>query len=100
MNASGNILWGFPGVFVILFVYIFGTLILIISIIGDPSGLQILKKAVLAMAPFRIGTQPGERAGGCLYYYWHPFCAVHIKIEVFALFLVEMDIKNILHHED
>lgn len=61
MNAIGNILWFFLGGFLIALFYLFGSLILFISIIGIPFGLQTLKLAGFALAPF--GNQVTTKAG-------------------------------------
>ena len=67
MNAIGNLLWIIFGGFIIFLMYLFGSLILFITIIGIPFGVQTMKLALLSLMPFGKDVRPGERAGGCLY---------------------------------
>ena len=67
MNAIGNLLWIIFGGFIIFLLYLFGSLILCITIIGIPFGLQTLKLAFLSLMPFGKEVRQTERAGGCLY---------------------------------
>ena len=52
MSTIGNILWFFLGGFLISLIYLFGSFILIITIVGIPFGIQTLKLAGFALAPF------------------------------------------------
>jgi uncharacterized membrane protein YccF (DUF307 family) len=53
MSVIGNILWIFLGGGILLFVeYLFGGIILCITIIGIPFGVQCIKLSVLALLPF------------------------------------------------
>ena len=53
MSLLGNILWIFLGGGIVLFVlYLFGGIILCITIIGIPFGIQCIKLAGLALFPF------------------------------------------------
>ncbi|MEQ9300744.1 MAG: YccF domain-containing protein [Cyclobacteriaceae bacterium] len=52
MSSIGNILWFFLGGFLTALFYLFGSFILIITIIGIPFGIQTLKLAGFALAPF------------------------------------------------
>ena len=67
MNALGNIIWIIFGGFIIFLMYLFGSLILFITIVGIPFGVQTMKLALLSLMPFGKDVRPGERAGGCLY---------------------------------
>ena len=67
MNAIGNLLWIIFGGFIIFLMYLFGSLILFITIVGIPFGVQTMKLALLSLMPFGKEVKPGERAGGCLY---------------------------------
>ena len=67
MNAIGNLLWIIFGGFILFLMYLFGSLILFITIVGIPFGVQTMKLAFLSLMPFGKDVQPGERAGGCLY---------------------------------
>ncbi len=71
MNTIGNLLWIVFGGFVIFLLYLFGSLVLFISIIGIPFGIQTLKLAVLSLMPFGKEVRQGERAGGCLYLFFN-----------------------------
>ncbi len=53
MSVVGNVLWIFLGGGFLLFLeYMFGGVILCITIIGIPFGLQCIKLSVLALLPF------------------------------------------------
>jgi len=84
MNAFGNLLWIILGGFIIFLLYLFGSFILIITIVGIPFGIQTLKLAVLSLLPFGKDVIPGERAGGCLYLImniiWLLFAGIEIAI--------------------
>lgn len=67
MNEIGNLLWIIFGGFIIFLMYLFGSLILFITIVGIPFGVQTMKLALLSLMPFGKDVRPGERAGGCLY---------------------------------
>lgn len=67
MNALGNIIWIIFGGWLIFLFYLFGSLILLVTIIGIPFGVQTFKLAFLALLPFGKEVNPGKRAGGCLY---------------------------------
>ena len=67
MNALGNLLWIILGGFIVFLLYLFGSFVLFLTIVGIPFGLQTLKLAVLALFPFGKEVRPGERSGGCLY---------------------------------
>ena len=66
MRILGNILWLlFGGIFIAL-EYLITSLILIISIIGIPFGIQTLKLAGLALWPFGKEIRYIEQTPGCL----------------------------------
>lgn len=67
MSTLGNLLWIILGGFIIFLLYLFGSVVLFITIIGIPFGIQTLKLAVLSLMPFGKEVRPGERSGGCLY---------------------------------
>jgi uncharacterized membrane protein YccF (DUF307 family) len=59
-SLLGNILWFIPGL-ILAFGYFVGGVVLCITIIGIPFGVQAFKFAVLALAPFgRIIVTEGE----------------------------------------
>jgi uncharacterized membrane protein YccF (DUF307 family) len=67
MNALGNLVWLIFGGLIIAIEYFVGSIILMITIIGIPFGLQTLKMASLALWPFGRDTRVQVRASGCLY---------------------------------
>ena len=66
MNLLLNILWIILGGLLVCLEYIVGSVLLMITIIGIPFGLQSLKLALLALCPFgqRVVSPPSD--GGCL----------------------------------
>ncbi len=67
MKFLGNLVWLIFGGIIIAVEYFIGSLILMITIIGIPFGLQTLKMASLAIWPFGRRSMIKERASGCLY---------------------------------
>jgi uncharacterized membrane protein YccF (DUF307 family) len=67
MNLFGNLIWLLFGGLIIAIEYFVGSLILMITIIGIPFGVQTLKMASLSLWPFGRTTQVHQRASGCLY---------------------------------
>ena len=67
MNILGNLIWLIFGGFIIAIEYFIGSIILMITIIGIPFGIQTLKLASLAFWPFGRDTRVQVRASGCLY---------------------------------
>jgi len=66
MNFIGNLIWIiFGGLFAALG-YFFGGIILCITIIGIPFGLQCFKIAGMVLAPFGRKVMNTESASGCL----------------------------------
>jgi uncharacterized membrane protein YccF (DUF307 family) len=59
MNLLLNILWFILGGWLIFLAYLLGALILCITIIGIPFGIQCFKLSILGLAPF--GTEIRER---------------------------------------
>lgn len=55
------------GGFVIAIEYVIGSLVLMITIVGIPFGIQTLKMASLSLWPFGRDSQVHLRASGCLY---------------------------------
>lgn len=66
MNVLGNILWVIFGGFVMAVEYMISGVLMCITIIGIPFGLQVFKLGVFALLPFGKTTvqTPGN---GCLY---------------------------------
>jgi uncharacterized membrane protein YccF (DUF307 family) len=73
MNTLGNILWlVFGGIFIAL-EYLIASILLMVTIIGIPFGMQTLKLASLAFWPFGRDAVAGGRASGCLYTFFNVF---------------------------
>jgi len=66
MSILGNIIWLLFGGIFIAIEYLISSVILFISIIGIPFGLQTLKLASLALWPFGKEVQYKEKTSGCL----------------------------------
>ncbi len=67
MSLLGNLIWLIFGGIVIAIEYFIGSIILMITIVGIPFGIQTLKMAALAIWPFGRDTRVHDRASGCLY---------------------------------
>ena len=67
MRFIGNIVWLVFGGIITAIMYCIGSLVLMITIVGIPFGIQTLKMAGLAIAPFGRTTKVHARASGCLY---------------------------------
>jgi uncharacterized membrane protein YccF (DUF307 family) len=67
MNLLGNLIWLIFGGLIIAIEYFVGSIVLMITIVGIPFGLQTLKMASLSLWPFGRDTIVQERASGCLY---------------------------------
>ncbi|MDR3340527.1 MAG: YccF domain-containing protein [Candidatus Symbiothrix sp.] len=66
MKIVGNIIWlVFGGVFIAV-EYLVSSVLLMITIIGIPFGLQTLKLALLALWPFGSTVTDKGNSGGCL----------------------------------
>lgn len=66
MNIILNFIWFVFGGFLIAFEYLFSSLLLMITIVGIPFGVQTLKLAVAAVFPFGVEVVPNSSSGGCL----------------------------------
>ena len=66
MNVLLNILWIVLGGWLVCLEYLVSSLLLMITIIGIPFGVQTIKLAMLGLCPFgcTIKTEPSN--GGCL----------------------------------
>jgi uncharacterized membrane protein YccF (DUF307 family) len=67
MKILGNLVWLIFGGIIIAIEYFIGSLLLMITIVGIPFGIQTLKMASLAIWPFGRDTRVHLRASGCLY---------------------------------
>ncbi|MDR1356190.1 MAG: YccF domain-containing protein, partial [Tannerellaceae bacterium] len=66
MKLLGNITWLIFGGIIIAVEYLFSSILLIVTIIGIPFGLQTLKLSLLALSPFGSKVTDNGSAGGCL----------------------------------
>ena len=66
MNIVLNLIWFVFGGFLIALEYLFFSLLLMITIVGIPFGVQTLKLAVVAAFPFGVEVVPNSSSGGCL----------------------------------
>jgi uncharacterized membrane protein YccF (DUF307 family) len=67
MSFIGNLIWLIFGGIIIAIEYFIGSIILMITIVGIPFGIQTLKMSALAIWPFGRDTRVQARASGCLY---------------------------------
>lgn len=66
MKLLGNIIWIlFGGFFIALYYFMFG-LLLCLTVVGIPFGLQLMKMAGFALWPFGHEVQAGPQDSGCL----------------------------------
>ena len=66
MNTLGNLIWLIFGGFITFIEYIVGGLILCLTIVGIPFGLQVFKLAAMALWPFNKTIEYQSYAPGCL----------------------------------
>lgn len=66
MKLLGNVIWLIFGGLVIAIEYFIASLILIISVVGIPFGIQTLKLGILSLWPFGKETRPKAESSGCL----------------------------------
>jgi len=66
MNLALNIIWLIFGGFVIVIGYLLGAILLCITLIGIPFGIQCFKLAGLALAPFGREVREKEPPSGAL----------------------------------
>lgn len=66
MSFLGNIIWIIFGGIFIFFQYIFGGLILCLTIVGIPFGIQCFKFAIVGLAPFGVKITDTSANIGCL----------------------------------
>ena len=67
MKILGNIIWLIFGGIIIAIEYFISSLLLMITVVGIPFGIQTLKLGMLALWPFGMETRQGARSSGCLY---------------------------------
>ena len=66
MKFLGNIIWLIFGGLITSIEYLVSSLLLMVTIIGIPFGLQTLKLALLALWPFGSPVKDNGNSGGCI----------------------------------
>ena len=66
MNLIGNIIWVVFGGLLLSLGYLFGGLILCLTIVGIPFGVQIMRLGMFALWPFGGEVKPTDNVMGCL----------------------------------
>jgi uncharacterized membrane protein YccF (DUF307 family) len=66
MKLLGNIIWLVFGGIIVAIEYVVASLLMMITIIGIPFGLQSLKLAAVALWPFGSKVVRNESSSGCL----------------------------------
>lgn len=66
MSIIGNLIWFLFGGIFIAATYFIGGLLMMVTIIGIPFGLQAFKLGVLALWPFNSKVVPTGNTGGCV----------------------------------
>jgi len=67
MSTIGNLIWLLFGGIIIALEYFVSSVVMMITIIGIPFGLQTLKLGLLALWPFGYTTRYTGSSSGCLY---------------------------------
>lgn len=67
MSCLMNLLWLLLGGIFTAVEYLIASLLMMITIVGIPFGIQTLKLAMLALYPFGREVKNGNRSSGCLY---------------------------------
>lgn len=66
MSFLLNVLWFILGGFLVSLAYILGGILLCLTIIGIPFGIQCFKLSLLGLAPFGREIRETEPPGGCI----------------------------------
>jgi uncharacterized membrane protein YccF (DUF307 family) len=66
MNTLGNLIWLIFGGIIIAIEYLLASLLLMITIVGIPFGIQTIKMVELALWPFGKKVETTDSAAGCL----------------------------------
>jgi len=66
MKFLGNIIWLVFGGIIISFEYVISSILLMVTIIGIPFGIQTLKLAIVALWPFGTEIRLKRSSSGCL----------------------------------
>lgn len=97
MSTVGNILWFILGGFLVALLYFAAGLLVCVTIIGIPFGLQLMKIGVLALAPFGKDVTTKDNPG-CLslgfsvlwiLFGWWEIAIVHLVLAcIFAITII------------
>lgn len=66
MNLLGNLIWLIFGGLAAAVGYVAGGIVLCVTIVGIPFGIQCFKLAILVLWPFGRQVESTTRSGGCL----------------------------------
>jgi uncharacterized membrane protein YccF (DUF307 family) len=66
MSLLLNIIWFVLGGFIVTLGYLLGGILLCLTIIGIPFGIQCFKLAILGIAPFGVTIRERDRPGGVI----------------------------------
>lgn len=66
MSILGNLIWLIFGGIIIAIEYFISSILLMITIIGIPFGIQTMKLGIMALWPFNQRVVPSPGNGGCL----------------------------------
>jgi uncharacterized membrane protein YccF (DUF307 family) len=66
MKTLGNIIWVIFGGFFIAVEYFLASIVLMVTIIGIPFGIQTMKLALVALWPFGVNVTTSEHNSGCV----------------------------------
>ena len=66
MNLLLNIVWLILGGFIVVVAYLLGALIMCLTIIGIPFGVQCIKLSLLGLTPFGRTISQGDAGSGCV----------------------------------
>lgn len=66
MNTLLNIVWFILGGWLAMLIYVFSSIMLMVTIVGIPFGFQTLKLALVVAAPFGTVIGEGDSTTGCL----------------------------------
>ena len=88
MNLIGNIIWLIFGGFIVGVGYIFGGLLVCLTIIGIPFGLQSIKLGIATMAPFGKEIVSSGDDGGLLELVFNMLWAIFFGWEIAVAHLV------------
>jgi uncharacterized membrane protein YccF (DUF307 family) len=83
-----NIIWFVIGGFLVTFAYIIGGVLLCITIIGIPFGIQCFKLSILGLAPFGHEIRETEPPGGCISVIMNIIWILFVGLELALMHLI------------